>query len=195
MSLRPQDILCALKIFALGVRGEGERNSWSFSELAISVGLSKGEAHNAVRRALQAGIVVATTGKVTVVERKLHNFLIHGLPTMYYAVRGPVSKGIPTAFSAPLFAGKAVAPVIPMVWKYEQGGKIQGETLEPLYPTVPQAAASDAMLYDLLVLVDGVRVGGFRERKIAEGLLDLMLLPSDKDKDKEKDKGKGKAVG
>jgi hypothetical protein len=163
---------------------ERASSSWSFAELATSVGLSKGEAHNAVRRGIAAGIVLATAGKVTVVEKKLHTFLVHGLPTTYYAVRGPVAKGLPTAFSAPLFAGKTVAPTIPIVWKWETGGKVQGETLEPLYPTVPEAAAADGLLYELLVLVDGIRVGGFRERKIAETMLEKILLrvPDEKPK-------------
>lgn len=184
MSLRPQDILCTLKIFSLAARDVAGRSpvpkssDWSFSELATSVGLSKGEAHNAVRRSLEAGIVTAAGGKVTVAEKKLHTFLVHGLPTAHYAVRGPVSKGTPTAFSAPLFAGKAVAPAIPMVWKWESGGKIQGETLEPLYWTVPEAAAADGLLYELLVLVDGIRVGGPRERKLAETMLEKILLRS-----------------
>ena len=37
----------------------------------------------------------------------------------------------------------------------------------PLYPTVPEAALRDEKLYELLALVDALRVGRVREREIA----------------------------
>jgi DNA-binding Lrp family transcriptional regulator len=176
MSLRPQDILCSLKIACLKPQADG-KPTWSFAELAGAVGLSKGEAHNSVKRALSAGLVQVSGGLVTVAPRRLHGFLVHGLATAYYPVRGPVAKGTPTGLSAQFLASKCQAPTIPLVWKWEEGGKVSGETLEPLYPTVPQAAAGDAQLYELLVLCDVLRVAGQREKKLAEGLLEKILLP------------------
>ena len=40
--------------------------------------------------------------------------------------------------------------------------------MEPLYPIVPSAARRDAGLYDLLALVDALRIGRARERAFAE---------------------------
>lgn len=40
--------------------------------------------------------------------------------------------------------------------------------LEPLYKSVPQAALRDPILYQFLALVDAIRDGRARERKIAE---------------------------
>ena len=40
--------------------------------------------------------------------------------------------------------------------------------LEPLYKTAPAAALRDPTLYELLALVDAIRDGRARERKIAE---------------------------
>jgi hypothetical protein len=44
-----------------------------------------------------------------------------------------------------------------------------------LYPTVPDAAARNPALYELLVLFDAVRGGSPRERAIALQLLDERL--------------------
>jgi hypothetical protein len=45
----------------------------------------------------------------------------------------------------------------------------------PLYPSVPEAAARNPALYELLVLFDGVRGGSQRERAIALELLNERL--------------------
>ena len=47
-------------------------------------------------------------------------------------------------------------------------GSVRGIAFEPLYPTVPAAAKRDPQLYELLALVDAIRDGRARERKIAE---------------------------
>jgi DNA-binding Lrp family transcriptional regulator len=52
MQLKPQDFLVALKLVALGA----ER--WTYARLAQELGLSASEAHAAVKRGLQAGLLV-----------------------------------------------------------------------------------------------------------------------------------------
>ena len=47
-------------------------------------------------------------------------------------------------------------------------GEVRGQAVKPLYPSVVQAAKLDPMLHDLLALVDALRLGRARERKIAE---------------------------
>jgi len=46
-----------------------------------------------------------------------------------------------------------------------------GQSLQPLYKTVPKAAAEDPTLYGYLALVDAIRVGGARESSVAIKLL------------------------
>lgn len=48
--------------------------------------------------------------------------------------------------------------------------------LEPLHPNVPDVAMQDQDLYDLLALVDAVRTGRARERKLAREELRSRLL-------------------
>ena len=52
---------------------------------------------------------------------------------------------------------------------------MRGEVLYPLYPTVPEAAARNKALYDLLALFDAVRGGSPRERALAIPLLEERL--------------------
>jgi hypothetical protein len=47
----------------------------------------------------------------------------------------------------------------------------QGETIEPLYPNAINAALADAVMYDILALVDILKLGKVREREIALKLL------------------------
>ena len=45
---------------------------------------------------------------------------------------------------------------------------MQGASVQPLYGSVPGAARRDAALYDLLALVDALRIGRARELNLAE---------------------------
>ena len=49
---------------------------------------------------------------------------------------------------------------------YAKGIK-RGQSIEPLYKTVPKIAQKDKSLYELLALTDTLRVGRAREIKIA----------------------------
>ena len=46
--------------------------------------------------------------------------------------------------------------------------KVRGIEIKPLYKTVPEAAKQDPQLYARLALVDALRDGRARERKLAE---------------------------
>ena len=52
---------------------------------------------------------------------------------------------------------------------------IRGQGIAPLYESVPLAAAKDQQLYELLALVDALRVGRARERALAIGELESRI--------------------
>jgi hypothetical protein len=52
---------------------------------------------------------------------------------------------------------------------------MRGESLVPLYDGAPQLASTAPELYELLTLVDAIRVGRARERKMATEALDARL--------------------
>jgi hypothetical protein len=98
----------------------------------------------------------------------LEEFLIHGLKYAFPAEHSSVTRGIPTSYAAePLKSEIAMSNELPPVWPWPEGDT-RGVGLEPLYKKVPRAALRDSELYALLALVDAIRDGRARERKIAE---------------------------
>ena len=41
----------------------------------------------------------------------------------------------------------------------------RGQSIEPLYPSVPETVLKDEKLYELLAITDAIRVGRTREKK------------------------------
>ncbi len=165
--LKPQDILVLLKLAV----HPGE--DWSYSWLASSLKMSSAEAHAAIKRATLAGLMNIRHRRP--IRTSLEELLVHGVKYVFPAERGPVTRGIPTAHAAPPLVSEFIATdELPPVWP-DPEGTIRGETLQPIYRSVPQAARGDAKLYEVLALVDTIRIGRARERKRAEELLRAIL--------------------
>jgi len=156
---KPQDIVVALK---LAVKGPGE----TYASLGQSLGMSASEVHAAVRRLIDARLLDSESRGIR--REPLRNFLVHGVPYAFPVRPGEVTRGMPTAWAAPVMSGKlAPSEQIPPVWP-DPEGKVQGAAVLPLYASVPGAARRDPELYELLALVDALRIGRARERAIAE---------------------------
>jgi len=169
--LKPQDILIACKLFTLG---DAE---WPMRRLAGSLSISLGEIHAAVERGRAAGVLGLPRGRLNVARRKFFDLVSVAVPQVYYAVRGSVEIGVPAAMHAePL---KGVFPrdgrPVPLVWPCERG-TVRGESLLPLYLTVPGAVENDPDLHRLLALIDVVRVGDAKDRRLATDLLERLIL-------------------
>lgn len=170
--LRPQDVLLACKLFSLG------DSEWIYARLAGSISISPSEAHAAVERCRAAGVLGTPRGKLTIARRKFFELCTVVVPQVFYAVRGPVESGVPTSiYAKPLEGVFQPDPrrVVPLIWPYESGST-KGESLLPIYPTVPRAVQHDEMLHKLLALIDVVRVGEAKERRMAIDLLDKLIL-------------------
>ena len=83
------------------------------------------------------------------------------------AKRGEVTRGAPTSYAAAPLSRKIAPGDLPPVRPHPPGSA-RGASLEPLYRSVPVAALRDSALYELLALLDAVREGRARERKLAE---------------------------
>ena len=168
--MKPQDILVLLKIC---VMPEGK---WTISGLAESIGMSASEVHAAINRLETADLLFSRKPKVASVEE----FIVHGLKYVYPAVIGRVCRGIPTAHSAPPLSTLVVSDKTDMlVWPCEFG-TARGQSLKPLYISVPSAVKNDSKLYELLALVDAIRAGRAREKEIAISELKKYLRPETK---------------
>lgn len=128
--------------------------------------MSASEVHAAVRRLGEANLVDPETREVW--RDPLCSFLIHGVPYVFPAKPGEITRGLATAWGAPVMAGR-LAPTdqATPVWP-DRDGQVQGAAVYPLYGSVPAAARRDPALYDFLALIDAIRIGRARERNWAE---------------------------
>jgi hypothetical protein len=166
MVTKPQDIVVALKL-AL------DAHHSSYAGMGKALGMSASEVHAAVRRLVEARLVDPETKKVRLVA--LRNFLVHGLPYAFPATPKEITRGMPTAWASPAMVGKiSSSEQLPPIWP-DPEGRVQGASVQPLYPSVPGAARRDPRLYDLLALADALRFGRARERDFAEKELDQRL--------------------
>lgn len=167
MSLRPQDVLVLLKLVALG------DEPWTYARLAEQLGMSVGEAHGAIRRASDAKLM-RPDGR-TPNRTALLEFLTHGIKYAFSVRPQGVTRGLPTAHAAePLVSKLFGALESPYVWP-DAHGPVRGEAIAPLFPSAPHAARGDQRLYELLALVDAIRVGRARERAMAAAELKSRL--------------------
>lgn len=170
MILKPQDIVVLLKLIALG------EQPWTFQRLAVELSMSQSEAHAGVRRAAAARLMTdAASATARPIRAALLEFLVHGVKYAFPPERGEFTRGVPTGYAAPplnkVIAGSGDPPP---VWPYAQGS-VRGYAFAPLYRTVPQAALRDAALYELLALIDAIRDGRARERRLAAEALESRL--------------------
>ncbi|GAB5536719.1 MAG: hypothetical protein Rubg2KO_29680 [Rubricoccaceae bacterium] len=162
--LRPQDVLVLLKLTTLWPQ------TWTYASLATSLGMSASEVHAAIRRTTQAGLFSESAR--TAIQPELGAFLIDGVPYVFYAEQGGMTKrGLLTGFAAPVLDGPDSGPPSDLnVWP-DASGIDSGRIIKPLYRSVPYAARQDPMLYRLLCLVDELRIGRARERNRATEMI------------------------
>lgn len=155
--MRPHDILVLLKIAAY------KHQPWLMKDLAHDLGISASEISESVNRSMQAALL--SPDKKSLMRRALLEFLQHGLPYVFPQKPGALVRGIPTAHSAPPLKA-LIQSDENYVWPFSKG-TVRGQSIEPLYRSVPKAIQKDSLLYEMLALVDALRVGKTREREMA----------------------------
>ena len=173
-TLKAQDVLVVCKLFALGAK------DWTYSSLASAVDISVSEVHDALKRCRSSQLVVTTRDGEIVSKKHFQDLLIFGVPRIFYAVRGGLENGWPTAFHIPALLDEfdglrgPLKEVVPAVWP-DPKGPARGESLLPIYPTVPDACRQDAGLYEVMALVDVVRLGDVKYKRKAAELLEKKI--------------------
>lgn len=156
--LKPQDIVVLLKVHSLG-------SAWTYDELAKSLKTSSSVVYGALQRCEECHLYHAKRRKV--LKGALEEFLVHGLQYVFPAKAGALVRGVPTAHSAePLKGLLMVGDDSAYVWA-AGSGKVKGQEITPLYRSVPEVVGDDPLFYELLCLVDGLRVGKVREKELA----------------------------
>ena len=164
--MRPQDIVVLLKIIAL------QHEDWNNADLAYSLKISASEISEVLNRSRISGLIDTKKRKVHINSFK--EFLIYGLKYVFPAELGAIVRGIPTAHSASPIKEHILPGNDIYVWPYAKGN-IRGQKIEPLYKTLPIAVQDDKLFYELLVIIDTIRIGRVREIKIATEELEKRL--------------------
>ena len=159
--MKPQDILVLLKIVTI------KEEYWQQKPLAEALGMSQSEVSQSVARCLYAGLLMSNGKEVK--KSALLEFLQYGIAYVFPQKPGVVARGIATSHAAsPL--RENIESSEDYVWPYAKGN-MRGHSIVPLYPSVPEAALRDTELYELLALVDALRIGRVREKAIAIEML------------------------
>lgn len=156
--MRPQDVVVLLKIIAT------KNKQWRNIDIAYGLNISPSEISEALNRCKISKLI--NKEKRDIHRNALCEFLIYGLKYVFPAEPGAIAKGIPTAHSAPPINKKIISGSESYVWP-NPNGTSRGQIIEPLYKTVPDAAMKDREFYELLTLVDTIRVGRAREIQLA----------------------------
>lgn len=170
--------LISLRKQAAGPAEQSAGDPYSVRALAAALGLSKSEVSNSVNRCKDIGLIQSgrDDGLPVVNTGALLDFCTYAIRYVFPAKPGPVARGMPTAFAAPVMEGAIVSAgeLVP-VWPCATG-VAKGQAITPLFKSVPQAAARDALLYGYLALVDAIRTGGPREARTAQAMLRERIL-------------------
>jgi len=163
--MRPHDIAVLLKIACK------KETRWMMKDLSIELNISASEISESLNRSAIAGLIAKD--KRRLMKLAILDFLEHGLRYVYPQQPGARVRGIPTAHSAaPL--NREIVSNEPYVWPYGEG-TVRGESIEPLYPKLPEACLKDPQFYEYMALCDALRVGRARERNIAKEILKKKL--------------------
>lgn len=148
-------------------------DSYSVRALQTSLGISKTEVAAALKRCQQIGLLRLdpSTQLPRVNSKALLGFIEHGLRYVFAVKPAEMVRGIPTGFSAPVLQGKLMSGgELIHVWPDAYGTR-KGQSITPLFKTVPGAVKKDPLLYEYLALIDAVRLGNAREANLANQLL------------------------
>ncbi len=164
--MKPQDIVILLKIATM------KGSPFLQKDIADGLHISKSELSESLNRSVLAGLL--RSDKKQVLYLGLTDFIKSGLRYVFPAAPDRIVRGIATAHSAYPLNEKIVSEKDVYVWPFAKGDK-RGQAIEPLYDNAPEIAKSDPELYQLLTLVDAIRVGRAREKSIATEMIEERL--------------------
>lgn len=175
LAMKSQDIVILLKLVSLedqikqGCLDEPlSSDPFALRSLEGALGISKTEISASLRRSIAATLAIKSNDRPKVNRRNLTEFVQHGLKYVFPAKLGAPQRGIATGFAAPMLEGQLVSSGADIyVWPQAEGSQ-RGSSITPLFKSVPEAAVKDMRLYELLALVDAIRLGNQREANLAQ---------------------------
>ena len=159
--LKPQDCIILLKI-ALVKPGDHPQQQ----DIAQALKMSQAEISLSLKRCAESGLYDPQEKRV--MPQNLLELLQHGIKYFFPPQFKGQGRGIKTAWAAMPLSKNILASDINLmpVWAHPEGDTL-GQILVPIYPTVPDAALMDPKLYEVLSLLEALRMGRVREKSIA----------------------------
>jgi hypothetical protein len=147
---------------------------WSYRSLADRLRVPHPVVQRALSRAQEVDLYSAERRAVHVPH--FEEFGLHALRFVAPARLGALVPGVPAAWAAEPMAGaiRSSGEEPPPVWPSARGG-VRGQAIEPLHPAAPEAVEDWPELGEILALLDSLRAGDPRVRRLAEDLLVPLL--------------------
>jgi hypothetical protein len=156
-----------LSLLALLRRGRDA--SWTVRSLANELSLPPAAVQRSLARLGETPVYDPARRRID--RSAALELLEHALPFLAPARLGGPTRGIRTAWAAPVLSGRfASTDEQPPVWPAAVGDA-RGLAVEPLHAAALELARSDPWMYDMLALIDGIRLGDARVRGVARELL------------------------
>lgn len=183
--MKSQDIYILLKLVCLQqdelsrpFGAENLADQYSSRGLAVALGVSKTEVNASVWRSIDIGMALKDrkSGYPKANKKALLEFVVHGLKYVFPVKPAEIVRGVPTAFSAPMLQDKLMnMGDYSYVWPFAEGLH-KGQSIQPLFKSVPRAALEDDRLYQYLALIDAIRLGKAREANLAADIFERRLM-------------------
>lgn len=148
--------------------------AWSYRSLAERLRVPHPVVQRALERAKSADLYSADRREVHLPH--FEEFALYALRFVAPARLGALTPGVPAAWAA-----EPVASAIhssgdepPPVWPHAHG-RVRGQAIEPLHSAAPEAVEGWSELGQILALLDSLRAGDARVRRVAGNLLSKML--------------------
>jgi hypothetical protein len=128
----------------------------------------------ALERAKGADLYSADRREVHVPH--FEEFAIHALRFVAPTQLGPLQPGVPAAWAAEPMASAISSSIDepPPIWPHA-GGRVRGQGIEPLHRAAPEAVEDWSELGEILSLLDSLRAGDARVRRVAGEFLSSSL--------------------
>jgi len=163
--MRPHDIVVLLKMIAT-------QQDMLFKDLSQELFISPSEISESLQRSRSAGLINYSKNQVN--RQSLFEFLEFGFKYVFPAQLGTINIGIPTS-TGHEFMRRHFSLEAYYVWP-DFNGTQKGTSVEPLYSNQVKAIQKDPLLYEMLALMDVLRLEKVREVNYAKEQLRKRIL-------------------
>lgn len=149
-------------------------SDWSYRSFADRLHVPHPVVQRALARAQDADLYSPERREVHAPH--FEEFAIHALRFVAPAQLGALVTGVPAAWAAEPMASaiRSSGEEPPPVWSYARG-RVRGQAIEPLHSAAPEAIDGWPELGEILALLDSLRAGDPRVRRVAGDLLVPLL--------------------